>query len=253
MKTDSKADTKTRKRPGRPAKKSTGATSQPVVRLEQQAFQALNNSAEALGLTNSTYASAAISYFAERGLNPVSDREREGMVIQAKIDAHQATTEKMITSLGNRLFGWLTQHEKNLNSDLFGFLRGHEKALFSYLEVQDKYVHEHLADQEEMFLLPLMRELLITNVEALFSRRLGEQIILKVLGRELSEYPAKHKEFNQKRDVDAKKRLDDFVESLSPAPQPAAAKPQPTPIPERPTPPAPAPKAAAEPEPEMKF
>lgn len=209
-------------------KKKAKAAPKTAVAIDQLTHRQLSKSAKELGISNAEYASAAISYFTERGLDPVANREREGIVLQHKI----AELERVVNNLGNRLFGWLTQHEKNLNQDLFGFLRGHEKTLFAYLQAQDRNVHEHLSDQEEMFLMPLMRELMWTNVEALYSRRLGEQIILKILGRELTEYPAKHQEFNERRDVDARKKLDAFVENLAPAPQPLASQPPPTPVPQ---------------------
>ncbi|WP_139926437.1 hypothetical protein [Hymenobacter sp. DG01] len=222
-------------------KKKAKAAPKTAVAIDQLTHRQLTKAAKELSISNADYASAAISYFTERGLDPLANREREGIVIQNKI----TELERVVNTLGNRLFGWLTQHEKNLNKDLFGFLRGHEKTLFAYLQAQDKNVHEHLADQEEMFLMPLMRELMITNVEALYSRRLGEQIILKVLGRELAEYPAKHKEFNERRDVDARKKLDAFIESLAPVTQPLATIPQPTPVPQRPASPAESPVSSA--------
>ncbi|MBG8556298.1 hypothetical protein [Hymenobacter guriensis] len=207
------------------------------VYLTHEAHGLMVPAATALGVTASEYASAAITYFAQRGLDPVKNQEREGIAIQRRL----GEVEELVVKLGNRLFGWLTQHEKNVNRSaeylhrgLFGFLRGHEKSLFSYLETQGNHVHEHLSDQEELFLLPLMRELLLTNVEALYGRRLGEQIMLKVLGRDLAEYPSKHQEFNQRRDADMKQRLDAFISKLLPPLPPGKTAPPLTPVPERP-------------------
>lgn len=217
-------------------KKKAKAAPKTAVAIDQLTHRQLTKAAKELSISNADYASAAISYFTERGLDPLANREREGIVIQNKI----TELEKVVNTLGNRLFGWLTQHEKNLNKDLFGFLRGHEKTLFDYLQAQERNVHEHLSDQEETFLMPLMRELIVTNVEALYSRRLGEQIILKVLGRELGEYPAKHKEFNERRDADAKKKLDAFVVNMAPVTQQVPAQLPATPVPQRPVAAAPA-------------
>ena len=236
--------------PDQPVKK--GSLSKPKKRRETgarrhatltpEAHRMLLDSSDSLGVTACEYASAAVRYFAERGLDPMKNQEREGIVIQNKI----TELEKVVNTLGNRLFGWLTQHEKNLNKDLFGFLRGHEKTLFDYLQAQERNVHEHLSDQEETFLMPLMRELILTNVEALYSRRLGEQIILKVLGRELGEYPTKHKEFNERRDADAKKKLEAFVVNMAPVTQQVPAQLPATPVPQRPVAAAPASPAIPE-------
>ncbi|MCR5890340.1 hypothetical protein LRS06_21675 [Hymenobacter sp. J193] len=219
------------------AKKRRTSGGRRHITVSVEAHRLLLESAAEFGVTAAEYGSSCIRYFAERGLDPMKNQEREGIAIQRRL----GEVEELVVKLGNRLFGWLTQHEKNVNRsaeylhrDLFGFLRGHEKSLFSYLETQASHVHEHLSDQEELFLLPLMRELLLTNVEALYGRRLGEQIMLKVLGRDLSEYPSKHQEFNQRRDADMKQRLDAFISKLIP-PLPAGKNAPPlTPVPERP-------------------
>lgn len=190
----------------------------------------LGKAAKSCGLTKAAYASAAIGYFAERELNPASDRVREGLVIQGKIH----DLEKVITTLGNRIFGWLTQHEKNLNRDLFGFLRSHEKSLFTYLQTQEQNLHEHLGDQEEMFFVPLMRELILTNIEALDSKRLALQSFMKLIDRDVEkEYPAKNTQYSQRRDQEAASRFNEFIGTLTPDLPRLASTPQLTPIPER--------------------
>lgn len=237
--------------PKRKKRRPTGARKH--VTVTPEAHQLLEKQAEMLAVTAVEYASAAILYFAERGLDPLANREREGIIMQRRL----GEVEQLIVSLGNRLFGWLTQHEKTLHKDLFGFLRGHEKALFAYLQEQEQNVHEHLNDQEEYLLHPLLKELMVTNVEALYGRRLGEQILLKVLGRELTEYPAKHKEFNERRDNDARAKQDKFFDTLFKTGTPLAPVPPPTPLPAKAQPaPKPAANASQSPvadEPEMKF
>lgn len=193
--------------------------------LTHEAHALMVPAADALGLTASEYASAAVTYFAQRGLDPVKNQEREGIVIQDKI----SELERVVNSLGNRLFGWLTQHEKNTA----GFLKGHEKTLFTYLQAMDQNIHEHLSGQEESLLLPMFQELVLNNIEALYGRRLGEQIMLKVLGRDLKEYPAKHREFNEKRDLDVTKRWNELIEKVVPTVGPSPISAQPTPWPER--------------------
>ncbi|RPD44353.1 hypothetical protein DNI29_21855 [Hymenobacter sediminis] len=79
----------------------------------------------------------------------------------------------------------------------------------------------------------MFKEMVLNNVEALYGRRLEEQIMLKVLGRDLAEYPAKHREFNQKRDLDVDKRWNELVEKLVSTLGPAPVTTQPTPWPEQ--------------------
>ncbi|MCB2380477.1 hypothetical protein LGH70_22985 [Hymenobacter sp. BT635] len=211
-----------------PAPKKQRASLKTAVQIDRTTHAQLTAATTNMGVTNAEYATAAIDYFTQRGINPLQEVQRDGMILQGKIH----DLEKVVTALGNRVFGWLTQHEKNMS----GYLRGHERTLFGYLQGMESNVHEHLSGQEELFFQPMLRELFLNNVEALYGRRLGEQIMLKVLGRELAEYPDKHREFNVKRDAEVQAKWNKFVEKLLPTLAPPQATPQPTPWPERPKP-----------------
>lgn len=205
-------------------RRPSGARRQVAVTYE--AHGQLMTAADKLGMTATEYASAAITYFADSGINPVTEREREGMAIQGKIH----DLEKVVTTLGNRIFGWLTQHEKNT----FGYLRGHEKTLFEYLQKQEQNVHEHLGDQEELFLAPLIREVMMTNLDARDGRNLALQAYMKLLGRDVEkEFLAKAHQHDLRRDGWLKERFNAFLAQLTPPLLPNSLLPPPTPIPDR--------------------
>lgn len=211
-------------------KKRRPSSARRQVSVTYETHRLLIPAADGLQISASEYASAAIRYFAERGLNPVTNHEREGAVIQRRI----GDLEKLVVTLGDRLFGWLTQHEKNLNKDLFGYLRGHEKANFEYQKNQTLSVHQHLNDLEDSFLGPLMREAILGSVESFFARRITEQIMLKVSGFDVKkEYSARHEELNNKRDVRVEEKITEFLMAMAPTHSEQLDVPAATPVPER--------------------
>lgn len=205
----------------------------------------LTREAKLLKLTNSEYASAAVGYFTERGLNPVSDRQREGTVIQQRIDKRATALEQQITTLGNRLFGFLQTHEKNL----YGFLQGQQKTLFSYLQKQEGSLYQYLTEQEQQLYAPMLEQIVRGATDAFIARRLGEQIVLRQQGQEAfdNHYVQVHANQTQERDLLVKQAL---VEITQGNPSPATLPTTPpalTAAPAKPGPAAqPAPSAAPE-------
>ena len=63
-----------------------------------------------LGVTRTEYADAAIRYFAERGLNPVESKAREGQLIMAEVKR-----------LGDRVFSYLQEQERGLLLEMLRF------------------------------------------------------------------------------------------------------------------------------------
>lgn len=163
-----------------PTPLSRGKRDRTYVELQPSIHNQLTRESKLLKLTNSEYASAAVGYFAERGLNPVSDRQREGMVIQAKIDKRSEAIEQQVTGLGNRLFGFLQTHEKNL----YDYLQRQQRTLFSFLQKQEGNLFQYLTEQEKELYTPLLEEVLRGAADAFIARRLGEQIVLRQQGQE---------------------------------------------------------------------
>jgi hypothetical protein len=189
----------------------------PTVGLDQDAHRHLTKSAKEFKVPKSQYASAAISYFAERGLNPVTDRQREGTVIQQRIDKRASALEQQITTLGNRLFGFLQTHEKNM----YGFLQGQQKTLFSYLQKQEGSLYQYLTEQEQQLYAPMLEEIVRGATDAFIARRLGEQIVLRQQGPQAfdNNYVTVHANQTKERDLLVKQAL---VEIMQGNPSPAA-------------------------------
>lgn len=158
------------------AKKAKRVSNFQGVGISPGTHQEMARVAKSFKLTNSVYATAAVSYFSERGLNPVTEREREGTVIQGRIDKRSDRLEQQIASLGNRLFGFLQTHEKNL----YAQLNLQQKALFKLLAEQENSLFRYLTEQEANVLGPLLVEVIRGATDAFIARRVGEQIILRI-------------------------------------------------------------------------
>ncbi|GAB3841012.1 BfmA/BtgA family mobilization protein [Hymenobacter jeollabukensis] len=76
---------------------------QPAVRVTPGTHRKATAAADELDLTLQEYADAAIAYFADRGLNPVDARVREGTLIMSQIK-----------KLGDRVFSYLQEQERTL-------------------------------------------------------------------------------------------------------------------------------------------
>jgi hypothetical protein len=186
-----------------------------VTALEPDANRLLTKSAKEFNMPKSRYASAAISYFAERGLNPVTDRQREGTVIQQRIDKRAGMLEQQITTLGNRLFGFLQTHEKNM----YTFLQGQQRALFSYLQKQEGSLFQYLTEQEQQLYAPMLEQIVRGATDAFIARRLGEQIVLRQQGKEAfdNNYVQVHADQTIARDLMVQQLLVEITQG-NPAP-----------------------------------
>jgi hypothetical protein len=203
------------------------------VELQPGIHNQLTREAKLLKLTNSEYASAAVGYFTERGLNPASDRQREGMVIQAKIDKRAEALEQQVTGLGNRLFGFLQTHEKNL----YSYLQSQQRALFSFLQKQEGNLFQYLTEQEKELYTPLLEEVLRGAADAFIARRLGEQIVLRQQGSQAfdNNYTKVHAQETAERDAITLQRLVEVTNRNSVPDKSGTELPALTTVPSKPT------------------
>ena len=188
-------------------KKSKRVSNFQGVGIAPGTHQEMAKVAKSHSLSNSVYATAAISYFSERGLNPVTDRQREGTVIMGRVDKRAARLEEQITNLGNRLFGFLQTHEKNL----YTHLQIQQRALFQYLNNQESSLVRYLTDQETHILAPLLVEVVQGAADAFIARRLGEQIVLRQQDR-FNLYGETHIQQTATRDKMVAKRLQEIAQ-----------------------------------------
>jgi len=97
----------TQKEPAESTPKKTTSAPVRTVGVEADVLRQLHKASKELKVSSTKFASAAIGYFTERGLNPVTDRQREGITIQKKVDERADELQQQIAALGERLFGFM--------------------------------------------------------------------------------------------------------------------------------------------------
>jgi signal recognition particle GTPase len=81
---------------------------QTVVKVTAGTHKKASAAAAELDVPLQEYADAAVAYFAERGLNPLSDRVREGVQILTQLQ-----------KMGDRVFGFMQEQERTLWMTMF--------------------------------------------------------------------------------------------------------------------------------------
>jgi len=147
-----------------------------TVGVDANAHRQVEAQAKKLQVSKSKYASAAISFFAERGLDPTKEHMNiEGVAIKvgegvANVRAHNA-------DIGNRLFALTRSFEKTI----YLFMQQQEHNMNLYLEGIEGNIIRRLVSIEDNLLLPLIERVLRGAGDAYIGRSLGERIYLEIL------------------------------------------------------------------------
>ena len=108
-------------------KKRTSTVTGNAVRVTPQAFGQLGKQAKKLNLTNMEYASAAIQYFTQSGLDPTS-QEMNGLIsVRKKVGEDGQNTRKWMADVGNRIVAILRAFE----TILYKLLQGQQANTFA--------------------------------------------------------------------------------------------------------------------------
>lgn len=202
-----------------PSKKSSNA-----VRLEDEAARLLKLHAKKLRLTERKFASAAISYFAETGLDPTIAKPSDMTDLSAQLTEATRAARKQSVDVGNHLLSMLRWWEKHL----YAFLQQQQAGTLNYLEQIENGILRHQVAVENTLLYPLVELLLKGNVEATVGREVAEKTNLRVRGIEQSSWPALLKTKSDERDQQAGALIREFLETHrvpkpTPAPKPMVA------------------------------
>ena len=217
------------------------------VRVAAAAFNQLTAHAKKLDVTNGEYASAAIAFFAESGLDPTAERPENLAAIGSKLNENNLTMRKQNVDIGGRLISIMRAWEKSL----YTFLQQQQGSTNMYLELIESNLLRHQVAVETTLLAPMIEQLFKSNVEAYINRGLVGETYLKVMGKSLDLMREQDLKLNGDRDGEVTKNLREFIKTNSiAAPQPTN-KPAVIPIPKIPvfTTAAPAPPAPAAPTP----
>ena len=192
-----------------------------VVGLSDSAYLQVERNAKKLEMTMSKYASAAIAYFAENGLDPTAN-VTEGLAgLSATLLKETMQGRGQAALIGNRIMSVIRTWEKNQ----YTFLQEQQAKLLNYLEQMENTLHRQHTAVETNLLTPMASMLINTELEVDTLRDLGAtavMILKKVADSEHDRFLEVGRNGAKKEHV-AKMR--EFIQTNY------VAKPQPTPKP----------------------
>ena len=192
-----------------------------VVGLSDSAYLQVERNAKKLEMTMSKYASAAIAYFAENGLDPTAN-VTEGLAgLSATLLKETMQGRGQAALIGNRIMSVIRTWEKNQ----YTFLQEQQAKLLSYLEQMENTLHRQHTAVETNLLTPMASMLIRAEIEQADIRYLSAMALMK-----LNDYSESRQELvlAEGLRVMAKEHVEKMREFIQTN---HVAKPQPTPKP----------------------
>lgn len=211
----------------------------PSVRLEPEAARLLKAQAQKLRVKEVRFASAAIAYFAENGLDPTVERPREFYDLGAQMSKEVRANHVLNLEIANQLFSLLQGWEKNL----YAFLQQQQGSTLNYLEQIENNLLRHQVEVESSLVKPLVQQIIRGNMEANTIRKLATKLFIEATHKadtgkkKVERYQEQKAQQDDVHTRSLKSRLGKFYETQS------VPKPVPTPKPQVMAAPAKAPKA----------
>ena len=180
-----------RKKAEQAGRKRLNGTSRTVT-VDDEAYLQLEVIPAKLRLTKSAYASAAVRYFADQGLDPTRSESvatlqelvKQNRELSLKIDSIQETARKQSADIGNRLVGMWRVLEKNL----YTHLATEQSALLLYLEAIEGNIMNTIVGTESEYLWPLMERVIRGATDSLMGRRMTSDVLERMADPKVPEY-----------------------------------------------------------------
>lgn len=199
----------------------------PSLKITTDADRQLTQQAKKLKMSKHKYASAAITFFAQSGLDPTKELPVDLATVSQKVEAGVSNVRAHNADIGNRLYALTRGFEKTL----YQFMQQQQHATYAYMEVVESNLLRHLVALETNLLNPMIEEIVKGTVEAHLGRIIGERAYLKVMGRAPEEWSGLHAKFNGEGDQMIVAALREFIQDHKvPVPR-ASIKPGATPVP----------------------
>ncbi|RZJ88354.1 MAG: hypothetical protein EOO60_11180 [Hymenobacter sp.] len=165
-----------KRKAGRPPSQELSEKPGPPLRITVEADRVLTQQAKKLTLSKAKYASAAIRYFAENGLDPTKAGVSEMAQLRTLVGESTYEIRKQNVDIGNRLVAILRTWEANQ----YKFMQTQQGGIFGYLEDIEANILNHQVAVESRVLAPLLERLVRTGVETHMNRVLTEILLLKL-------------------------------------------------------------------------
>jgi hypothetical protein len=211
--------------PRRPAKRKepkTGVVPKiKTVGVSESAFGQVESCAKKLKMSKVKYASAAIAFFAESGLDPTAERPAGLADVNSKVSIETRAVRVQNADIGNRLIGIMRTWEKAL----YGFLQQQQAGTLNYLEQIENNIIRHQVAVETSFLSPLVELVIKGGQDSYIARMLTERVHIKMTGKEDSSSEASNKHYNAQRDANVATEVRTFLQANGVAAPGRAPKP----------------------------
>lgn len=235
-----------KRKAGRPPRRKPNEKLGNSIKIEDEAARILEVQAKKLKVAKGKFASAAIAYCVQAGINPLDEQATSlGSLSQQMKDGFAllgvAVTDGVANvrihnaDIGNRLYAIVRNFEKTL----YAFQHQQQLTTYSYMESIESNLLRHLVAIDSDVFQPLFEHLFRTEQEAFITRSMAARIYLKLIDKPtlLNEQNAK---FNEEREEVVVSRLREFIKDHKLATPHSNSKPGATPVPTKPTAPAPA-------------
>lgn len=139
------------------------------IRLDSAIDNLLSRQAKKLKMSEGKYASAAIAYFAQNGINPTTVEQHNLVTLRSKVGEADIAGRKYTAEVGNRIVAIIRSFE----SQLYTMLHAQQTNTFTYLERIEEAIIDHLLGLESKLLTPMFERVVRTGVENFMVRRMA--------------------------------------------------------------------------------
>jgi len=204
-----------KRKAGRPREQSVAETQSTLLRITSDTDRILAQQAKKLKMSKGKYASAAIAYFAENGLDPTKAVGQSLAHVTKTVAQEARSIRVQNVDIGNRLIAIIRTFEKSL----YGFMQQQQGGTLNYLENIESGILRHQVSLETNLLSPMVEMLVKNNIETYIARVLVERTSLRVANKEQTEWPSVNKTFNDDRDKKLAEQMREFIKNHNvPAP-----------------------------------
>lgn len=147
-----------------------------ATQLTNEAHNHLEKQSKRLGIKNQEYASAAINYFAETGLDPRKMSKASLAKIESSILNETFDVREHTATIGNRLVGVIRTFERNMGT----MLQQQQGGIFKHLESIERNLLTYLVNVEENLLNTILERVLAGNVENYVNRMMLQIVSLQL-------------------------------------------------------------------------
>ena len=210
--------------PRRAARRRSDPTAKRVtnmLKIEVGADELLSIAARKLKMSKLEYASAAITYFAESGLDPTANVSEGLAGLNATVLKETMQGRGQAALIGNRIMSVIRTWEKNQ----YTFMQEQQAKLLNYLEQMENTLHRQHTAVETNLLTPMASMLINTELEVDTLRDLSATAVMILKNVKEEE----HEKYKQLGRTGARKehveKMREFIQTNH------VAKPQPTPKP----------------------